>query len=195
MAISLVADVFDGAAARMLNVASPIGKVLDSLADLVSFCVMPGVVTYQVWFASSVPDYLGVGAVVFYVLMGCLRLARFTVNDDEKVDFKGLPTPASAIALVSLWLLFMHYNSIDNTLPLVLGLIILGSLNVSTITMLSLKDIASNRFKQIAFSLMLIIGMATCWVNPYCTLVTMLSVYLMISIFYHIRFAKELSRH
>lgn len=194
MAISLIADVFDGAAARMLNVASPLGKVLDSLADLVSFCVMPGIITYQIFLNSEQNISIGLLATLFFILMGCLRLARFTVNNDEDTDFKGLPTPASAIALVALWILFDN-GEVETKLYITFSLFGLGLLNVSTLTMMSVKDIASNGFKKITFGIIGVIGIVTYVVNPNCTLVTMISVYLFISIFYHLSYSGELSRH
>lgn len=99
-----VFDFFDGFAARMLHVSSPIGKELDSLADMVSFGLVPAVVVFQMlsldtgWFDWRVSRYLGFLIAAF----SALRLAKFNVDDRQTEEFRGLPTPACALFFVSL---------------------------------------------------------------------------------------------
>lgn len=91
-------DFFDGFAARLLKVSSPIGKDLDSLADLVTFGVLPGMILFtQIWILESVPlSYLAFTALLIPVF-SALRLAKFN-NDERQSDaFIGLPTPANAL--------------------------------------------------------------------------------------------------
>lgn len=107
IALALVFDFSDGFAARLLHAKSAIGRELDSLADIVSFGVVPGVAMFQmiqlgqnVWEISS-PAYLPY--VAFLIpLFSALRLAKFNVDTRQTVNFIGLPTPANAILIMSL---------------------------------------------------------------------------------------------
>ena len=94
-------DFFDGFAARMLKSQSPIGKDLDSLADIVTFCFLPASILFAL---AEQTDLSGQFAYATYLLVifGALRLAKFN-NDERQGDhFYGLPVPASAI-FVSAW--------------------------------------------------------------------------------------------
>lgn len=96
-----VFDFFDGFAARALNVSSPIGKELDSLADMVTFGVLPGLVMFRMidTLSSSVYlPYAGFSLTVF----SALRLAKFNVDETQRDVFIGLPTPANALFITSL---------------------------------------------------------------------------------------------
>lgn len=94
--VAAVFDFFDGAAARLLHAPSPLGKELDSLADLVSFGVAPSMLLYnilQVWTGSWWVPFVA----LFIPAMGALRLAKFNLDDSQATEFKGLPIPANAI--------------------------------------------------------------------------------------------------
>jgi CDP-diacylglycerol---serine O-phosphatidyltransferase len=114
--LAAVLDFFDGFAARMLKAYSDIGKDLDSLADMVSFGVVPGFMMFKMishltgtYYGNGVMEALRGGASAWYPLAGfviilfsALRLARFN-NDTRQVDgFIGLPTPANALLICSL---------------------------------------------------------------------------------------------
>src|SRR5689334_16277726 len=76
--IACVFDFFDGFAARILKVSSPIGKELDSLADMVSFGLLPSLVVYKMLSESNAPDY--VPYVAFSIaVFSALRLAIFNI--------------------------------------------------------------------------------------------------------------------
>ncbi|MBO4434452.1 MAG: CDP-diacylglycerol--serine O-phosphatidyltransferase [Bacteroidales bacterium] len=95
-------DFLDGLAARLLNVQSPIGKELDSLADVVSFGVLPAVILYMV-----VPGPMWLKCVpLLLAAFSALRLAKFNVDTRQESNFIGLPTPASALLAAS----FCHYS-------------------------------------------------------------------------------------
>ena len=119
--IAAVLDFFDGFIARALKVTSPIGKDLDSLADMVSFGVVPGIVMYKLICISEASftiypplsiivdenkkSFLPFIALLIPVLSG-IRLAKFN-NDTRQTDsFIGLPTPANAIFVCSIVLIF-----------------------------------------------------------------------------------------
>lgn len=102
--IACVFDFFDGFAARMLKVSSPIGKELDSLADMVSFGLLPAVVMYRMLLESNTHEYLPYVAFSIAVF-SALRLAIFNIDETQSDSFKGLPTPANALFITSLPLL------------------------------------------------------------------------------------------
>lgn len=103
-------DFLDGFAARMLKVISPIGKELDSLADMVSFGLLPSLVMYKMLGASSPNSwlpYLG----FFIAVCSALRLAIFNVDETQRDSFKGLNTPANTLFITSLPLLHGQVGS------------------------------------------------------------------------------------
>lgn len=105
-------DFFDGFAARLLKVTSPIGKELDSLADVISFGVLPSLVMYKLISASAdstALPYIGFTIAVF----SALRLAIFNVDETQRDSFRGLNTPANTIFITSLPLL---YNNVGRWL-------------------------------------------------------------------------------
>ena len=93
-----VFDFFDGLAARLLKASSGIGKELDSLADMVSFGVLPSLMLFGLG-GSSVPvlKYLPLILAVF----SALRLAKFNLDERQHEGFIGLPTPAAALIIGS----------------------------------------------------------------------------------------------
>ena len=100
--LSIAMDFADGFVARLLNVSSPVGKELDSLADMVSFGVVPGMIFYVLLggnadvFAEefSIQNILPFTGFIFSML-ACLRLARFNLDTRQTVDFIGLNTPTA----------------------------------------------------------------------------------------------------
>ena len=109
MVLAAVFDFFDGFAARLLNQSSPIGLQLDSLADDISFGLAPAAIMYSlyqwmpgIWLPEGYP-----GLVVFvFTACAALRLAKFNIDDTQRTEFCGLPSPAAAMLCGSLGLLF-----------------------------------------------------------------------------------------
>lgn len=133
-------DFFDGFAARLLNVKSNIGKELDSLADMVSFGFLPGVVMYQLLtqsdYSSPYLPYLGFIITIF----SALRLAKFNIDIRQTEDFIGLNTPMNTLLIVSLPFIKEDYPDIINSTLLLVGLTaILSWLLVSEIRIFSMK--------------------------------------------------------
>jgi CDP-diacylglycerol---serine O-phosphatidyltransferase len=187
LAVSLIADVLDGAMARLLKASSPIGKVLDTLADMVSFGVMPAVVTYGVYFQNS---RIGLVAILFFVAMAALRLARFTVSEDENIDFRGLPTPASALIVGGMWLYYSNGDILSIGTPGIIAVLVLcGMLNMSSVRMYSLKHLSASRFKQIAFAFLGILALALAIVQPSNAILFVMLSYIGSSIIYHLMFS------
>lgn len=110
--LAAVFDFFDGLVARLLKAYSPIGKDLDSLADIVSFGLAPGVILFQmitIGFGSySIPlldrpiEVLAWASTGFLVtIFGAIRLAKFNIDERQTTSFLGLPIPASGIFIAS----------------------------------------------------------------------------------------------
>lgn len=146
-------DYLDGMAARALNVCSPIGKELDSLADVVSFGVVPGAMLYQLLslnspalvpgFSTTLIDFAALPAFVLSAF-SALRLAKFNLDTRQTEHFLGLSTPACTVFVLGLALtahhdLFGLRETLENQW-LVYGLIaILSALLVSEIPMFGMK--------------------------------------------------------
>lgn len=94
-------DFCDGFFARLLKVSSPIGKELDSLADMVSFGVLPAFFMYRSIAAGDSTGYLPWIALII-VVFSAVRLARFNLDERQTDGFIGLPTPANALMLTSI---------------------------------------------------------------------------------------------
>ena len=99
-------DFFDGFAARLLKVQGELGKHLDSLADMVTFGVAPGVVIYS--FLSSFIEDSYIPYISFVIpLLSAVRLAKFNLDSNQSDKFIGLPTPANALFFVFIPLVFV----------------------------------------------------------------------------------------
>ena len=101
--IGAVFDFFDGMLARLLNVSSPIGKELDSLADVITFGLAPSTIIFSQLHVMSYPtfleplrDYLPYAAFIM-AAFSALRLAKFNLDERQALGFIGLPTPANAL--------------------------------------------------------------------------------------------------
>ena len=102
--IAATFDFFDGFAARMLKVSSPIGKELDSLADMVSFGLLPSLVMYKMLMGVSSSNWIPF--IAFLIAVGAaLRLAIFNVDETQSDSFKGLNTPSNTLFITALPLL------------------------------------------------------------------------------------------
>ena len=111
VAAAAAADFADGLLARALRVSSAIGKDLDSLADMVSFGVVPGAIFFQLLtrgvVSNGLPEwvpYLGFAVSIF----SALRLAKFNNDTRQTTSFIGLPTPACTLAVASLPLILAY---------------------------------------------------------------------------------------
>jgi len=113
---AIFADYFDGTIARRLGVHSPLGKQLDSLADVISFGFLPGVILYVLlligWTGEATyPGLFQAGIPAFTVtLFSALRLAKFNIDSRQTDYFIGLPTPSACLFTVGLLLIY-HFDS------------------------------------------------------------------------------------
>lgn len=117
VSLGIFLDFFDGFFARLFQVSSPLGLQLDSLADMVTSGVVPGIVMYQLMGSSS--GYPKLGWIVepfpfvgFLITLGsCYRLANFNIDTRQTDSFIGLPTPANALFILSLPLVLRNLDS------------------------------------------------------------------------------------
>jgi len=138
--LSGIFDFFDGMIARLLHVKSAIGKDLDSLADMVSFGFLPGVIMFHLLKASDYSSeylpYLGFIITIF----SALRLAKFNNDERQSEDFIGLNTPMNTLFICSLPYIATDYpNVIGSTILLLATTAITSFLLISEIKIFSLK--------------------------------------------------------
>lgn len=119
--ICCVFDFLDGFLARALGATSEFGKQLDSLADVISFGVVPGAVTtVMLGFLDVDFPWFFIGFII--TLASAYRLANYNTNDQNKDHFSGLPTPANAL----LWIGLTHIET-EITFNLIVGAVIVTS--------------------------------------------------------------------
>jgi CDP-diacylglycerol--serine O-phosphatidyltransferase len=137
--IACVFDFFDGFAARFLKVSSPIGKELDSLADMVSFGLLPSIVAYKMLTVADAPSY--VPYLAFSIAaFSAIRLAIFNLDERQSDSFRGLPTPANALLITALPLLTGSMSTFLQSYWLLVAITFLSSyLLVSDIELFALK--------------------------------------------------------
>lgn len=153
--IAALFDFMDGMAARLLHVKSEIGKELDSLADVVSFGVLPGIIIYQLMaYSPNTPatgSYISIFSLIALIIpiLSAVRLAKFNLDTRQTTSFIGLPVPANALFLGSLPLIKMQAgfsdsmswltNITDNYYILAFIAVGMSLLLVSEIPLISLK--------------------------------------------------------
>jgi CDP-diacylglycerol--serine O-phosphatidyltransferase len=115
--IAAVVDFLDGFVARLFNATSEMGKQLDSLADVVSFGVAPGIIIYQFLRLSFAQEVTGLDVSLLWLLPAFIlpcaaawRLARFNLDVTQSHSFKGMPVPAVGIFVASLPLIYWNVN-------------------------------------------------------------------------------------
>ena len=94
--LAAIFDFFDGMVARLLGVSSPIGKDLDSLADVVSFGLAPAVLVFHALDGLEAGNYLAYGVFIIPAF-AALRLAKFNNDTRQTTSFRGLPVPSNAL--------------------------------------------------------------------------------------------------
>lgn len=172
-------DFADGMAARLLKVKSEIGKELDSLADIISFGLVPGFIMMKLLQSSDEITTMSTGFVTIFPyiallipVFSALRLAKFNTDSRQSHNFIGLPTPANAILIASLpliieqkttfvgidpvWIAFL----IDNFYTLTGLTLILSFLLIAEIPLFSLKisknESVTNRIKYLFIGISII---------------------------------------
>lgn len=144
LALAAIFDFCDGLAARVLNQCSPIGKELDSLADMVSFGLVPSIIMLRLFEQSisslSCPIWCEMGGytALLIVLCSALRLAKFNIDESQSCSFEGLPTPACALVCVAMALLYHYGYQVKGEVIASISLVV-SWLLISPIRMFSFK--------------------------------------------------------
>lgn len=155
IAMAAVVDVFDGLVARWLKVDGGLGEQLDSLADVVSFGVVPGAILFQLiryshdatsgMNGSNAGVWLGFIGFIF-TLGAALRLARFNIDERQSTEFIGLATPGATVAIIGLMMIqhkgqgWFYENLINEYILIFIALAMFLLMN-SPIRMFSIKSI------------------------------------------------------
>lgn len=162
---AVIFDFMDGAAARLLNVSNPIGKELDSLADMVSFGLVPGAVVFNLLEGSTLSQYSYIALII--PIFSAYRLAKFNVDENQNENFIGLPTPANCLVFISIPLI-STFNS-ESTIAylfeipeiLLIITILMSMALVSRINLFSLKfknlKFKDNKFRFIFITMSIIL--------------------------------------
>ena len=156
-------DFFDGFAARALKVQSAIGKDLDSLADMVSFGLVPGLIMARLLMRTVGVDVLDVNTLIEFPVLAipfaipvfsALRLAKFNNDPRQSEGFRGVPTPASALWCVGILLSSWEVSATGS--ELIQGIItsqffIVGSCIALCLLMVSDLPLIALKFKKFAW--------------------------------------------
>ena len=153
MLAAAACDFLDGFSARLLNAYSDMGKELDSLADLISFGLLPALMFHRRMIEGGVTGFCAYIPLIICVF-SALRLAKFNVDTRQTENFLGLPTPACAMWCGSLIYSADHgvasmANMLHDTLIIPVSAVILAFLLVSEIPMFSLKFKKGSAFNRI----------------------------------------------
>jgi CDP-diacylglycerol---serine O-phosphatidyltransferase len=172
LALAAIIDFCDGFMARLLKVPSEMGKQLDSLADVVSFGVAPGLIVYQFLRLCLAQEPDGLNISIVWLLpafllpcAGAYRLARFNIDTQQSYGFKGVPIPAAGLLFASFPLIYWN-TSESWILSLLLNkwcwyaiVIAVSYLMVSTLPMMALKFKGVTFFKLLPFLLIAVVAL------------------------------------
>ena len=180
--LAALADFLDGLAARLLKSDSKLGKELDSLADLVSFGVAPGMILYQFLRMSFMKQENGLDASLVWLLpallipcAGAYRLARFNLDQTQQFGFKGIPIPAVGLLIASFPLIYWNAHEgwivglLLNKWVLYLIILVLSLGMISRLPLMALKfknfELKNNLSKFILIIMSLIVAILLGWLS------------------------------
>ncbi|WP_111670515.1 CDP-diacylglycerol--serine O-phosphatidyltransferase [Algoriphagus litoralis] len=155
-------DFLDGFVARLLKVQSDIGKELDSLADVVSFGVLPGLILFMLTKGVVDPSSYVPYLTLIIPMLSAYRLAKFNLDARQSDRFIGLPTPANALFISTLPYLALDFpilgQWISNPMVLVILAWIFAILLISELPLIAFKFKSLDLSKNIFRYLLIIIG-------------------------------------
>ena len=163
-------DFLDGFIARLFKATSGMGKQLDSLADVVSFGVAPGLILYQLLRISYAQEENGLDISMAWLLPAFLipaaaawRLAKFNLDDEQQFSFKGVPVPAVGLTIAS-FPLIIHYQTLNlqflfiNKWLLYTTILLLGYLMIGNLRLMSMKINDLSIKNNLARYILLVLG-------------------------------------
>ena len=163
MLAAAVCDFLDGFAARLFKAYSPMGKELDSLADLISFGLLPSLMLHRRLVEGGMTGFVTYIPLIICVF-SALRLAKFNVDDRQSENFLGLPTPACAMWCGSLIYAADHgvmsmANTLHDTYLIPIASVVLALMLVSEIPMFSFKIKKGSESNRIRFCFLAIVAL------------------------------------
>jgi CDP-diacylglycerol--serine O-phosphatidyltransferase len=197
IAIAAIVDFFDGFVARLLKVPSELGKQLDSLADVVSFGVAPGLIIYQFLRLSFSQLEGGLEISSLFLLpafivpcAGAYRLARFNIDTEQGYGFKGVPIPAIGIWIASFPLLYWFTKDawvihlLRNYWFWYAVIIAASYLMVSTLPMMALKFKQFSLKALLPFILIAVVGLVSAFLFGWLAVTLSFIAYTILSLYY-----------
>lgn len=184
--VAMILDSLDGRVARMTNTQSAFGAEYDSLSDLVSFGLAPGLLMYQ-WALMHFKEMgiawgkVGWLAAFIYVACAALRLARFNtmIGKADKRFFTGLPSPAAAALMIgTVWV--FHDSEVQGRnfmFPALLITLTAGLLMVSNFSFYSFKDIDFRNKVPFVVGVLIILGLSLATIHPPTVIFTVFLIY------------------
>lgn len=156
--IAAVLDFLDGFAARLLKAYSDIGKQLDSLADMVTFGVVPGLMLYTIFYMGNASSDLsenqllaGQYSMLLVTLFSALRLAKFNIDTRQTDYFIGVPTPANTLVVISFAFILSH-DEFGWSPVIYHPLFLIGFAILSSFLMVAEIPLISFKFKSFGFT-------------------------------------------
>lgn len=192
--LAAVVDFLDGFLARLFKADSAMGKQLDSLADVVSFGVAPGMILYQMLRMAFAYEETGLDTSIGWLLPALLvpaaaawRLARFNIDPEQSYGFKGVPAPAGGLFIASLPLIALYnYFGLQQVLLnkwVLYGIILFVSyLMVSTLPLMALKFKGFDLKKDWTKFLLIGIGLITVILFQWLAVPVVFIVYIVLSL-------------
>lgn len=147
--ISAFFDFLDGFAARLLKVQGEMGKQLDSLADMVSFGLLPGIILFGMARETNIPEW-GPYLALLVPVFSAFRLAKFNIDTRQSDQFIGLPTPASALFISTLPFLAIQWIKIGEILTS--GWVLIGIAFAISFLLVAEQPMIALKFKNFSFS-------------------------------------------
>jgi CDP-diacylglycerol--serine O-phosphatidyltransferase len=177
--LAIICDGMDGKIARISSIESPFGHAFDTLSDLVSSGIAPGLLIY--YGRLSIVPAIGVPVCFIYVLAGAYRLARFHVVQGGRTPtgYRGLPIPVSGITIASLWIFYYPAARIIPALWWIGVLLSLSFLMVTTIEYDWPRLRFKGRWMHVLFSFIMIACVVAFVVFPHYTLFPFFLLYIL----------------
>lgn len=195
--LAAVVDFLDGFVARLFKAGSEMGKQLDSLADVVSFCVAPSMILYQFLRMSMAKEEDGLDASVLWLVpafilaaAGAWRLAKFNIDDSQSYGFKGVPTPAVGLVIASLPLIYWGNHTqqvvdiLFNKWIIYAVIILLSWLMVSNLPIMALKFKDYTLKNNIPKVILLAVTLVSAFIFHWLAVPVVFIVYIILSLFF-----------
>ena len=184
----IILDFFDGFVARWLRVTSPLGVQLDSLADMITSGLFPGIVMFLLMKNAStdifsIKDYLPfLGFLI--TLASAYRLAKFNIDTRQTISFIGLPTPANALFISSLALIANDFSFLTNYWVLAIITLVSSYLLNSEIQLFALKFKSFSLKKNLQKYVFMVLSTVLLIVFQFSAVPLIIMAYILLSIFW-----------